>query len=158
MSVVGCDYSASEAFLAVAHEGNVINFSKFKLKGDLASQRLEYFRQLQLEFGDLQSEERCEPILYLEEPWVAQGHFVKAAIMLARNAAVIEIAAITMGYAVIPVHVSTWRKGVYGHGKPQDPKGTAREWVLENLRYETRNHNLAEAACISYYGGHQGQS
>lgn len=157
MPVVGCDYSASEAFLVVEKDERVINFSKTKLGGDLAEQRLDYFQALQSEFKTLQIEDRCDPILYMEEPWVAQGHFVNAAIKLARNAAYIELAAITQGYQVIHVHVGTWRKGVYGNGKPQDPKGTAKAWCLYSLGYDTKNHNLAEAACISYYGGRQSQ-
>lgn len=158
MSVVGCDYSASEAFLAIEYDGRIINSSKHKLKGDLSEQRLAYFQELQSEFKTLQLEERCEPVLYIEEPWTNGLKFPQASIKLARNQAYIELAAITMGYKVVLVHVMTWRKGVYGNGKPQDPKGTAIAWCLYNLGYETKNHNLAEAACISYFGGKDSQS
>jgi hypothetical protein len=150
--VVGCDYSASEAFLAVVKDERVAHTVKLKLAGDLEEQRLRYFLNLQYTFASLRDEKICETTLYIEEPWIAGGHFPQAGLKLARNAAYIELAAITMGYRVIHVHVMTWRKGVYGHGKPQNPKGTATEWCLYNLGYETKNHNLAEAACISYYG------
>ena len=157
MNVVGCDYSASEAFLAVTHDESVVHSSKWKLGGDLSQQRHNYFQELQMAFDALHIDKICEPILYMEEPWINGMKFPQAGIKLARNSAYIELAAITMGYTVVHVHVMTWRKGVYGNGKPQDPKGTAKAFCLYNLGFETKNHNIAEAACISYYGSKQGQ-
>lgn len=151
MAVIGCDYSASEAFFAIVNNEEVQLHEKIKLLGDLEKQKAEYFGKLKNFFH--KSWDANDGTLYMEEPWVAQGHFVNAAIKLARNAAWIEMAASVSGYKVVKVHVSTWRKGVYGNGKPQDPKGTATAWCLYNLGFETKNHNFAEAACISYFGG-----
>lgn len=152
MISIGCDYSASECFLAVSDGEKVLHTFKIRLEGDLSQQRHEYFVRVQQIFMSILKNYNINKVLWLEEPWVSGSHFPQAAIKLARNAAYIELAAIECGIDVRHIHISTWRKGIYGHGKPQDPKGTAKAWVLYNLGYETKNHNLAEAACIAVYG------
>lgn len=153
MPSIGCDYSASECFLAISSKERVLHTFKLKLAGDLSEQRRNYFYSIQKVLQTILEEfPDCKRELYIEEPWVAGMHFPQAAIKLARNCAYIELAALESNMEVRFVHISTWRKGVYGNGKPQNPKGTAIAWVLYNLGYETKNHNLAEAACIGYYG------
>lgn len=157
MLCVGADYSAQEAFLALSDGETVQHTFKLKLAGDLSEQRRDYLDLLARTFSACLKLE-IKPILFMEQPWIAGAHFPQAGLKLARNAAYIEVSALAVGMDVRFVHVSTWRKAVYGNGKPQDPKGTAVSWVLYNLGFETKNHNLAEAACIATYGAkHAGE-
>lgn len=155
MPSIGCDYSSQDAHIAVSDGETVLHFVKVHLAGDLSEQHSEYFHRLIATFETLIEEFKCEPILWIEEAWVNGFRFPQAALKLARNAAVIELSAAEAKMEVRRVHISTWRKEIFGNGKPQDPKGTAKAWVLYNLGYETKDDNKADAACISVFGTRQ---
>jgi Holliday junction resolvasome RuvABC endonuclease subunit len=158
MPSIGVDYSAQEAYLALtdAYSEKVLHTVKLKLAGDLPEQRRAYLDNLTRMFASLIENFELNMVLWVEQPWVAGNHFPNTALKLVRNATYIEVAALAAGLDVRFVHVSTWRKAVFGNGKPQDPKGTAVAWVLYNLGFETKNHNSAEAACIGFYGDKYG--
>lgn len=155
MPTIGCDYSGTVAYFAVSNGERVLHTAKVKLEGDLASQRRNYLDMLTKILDSMKYGYSCQEIMYLEQPWVAGNHFPQTAIKLARNAAYIEVAGLAAGLDVRTVHISSWRKEIYGNGKPTNAKGTAIEWVLYNLGYETKDHNYAEAACIAVFGERQ---
>lgn len=152
MPSIGVDYAVQDAHIAVSDGERVLHYTKVHLAGDLSEQHSSYFHNLQSTFQTLMEEFKCPPILWIEEAWVNGMRFPQTAIKLAKNTAVIELAAAECGMEVRRVHISTWRKAIFGNGKPQDPKGTAKAWVLYNLGFETKDDNKADAACISVYG------
>lgn len=47
---------------------------------------------------------------------------------------------------------STWRKGVYGKGRPLDPKMMAIEYFMNKTGMVPKNHDMAESFLIAAYG------
>lgn len=152
MATIGCDYSAKEAYFSIVEDEKVLQTAKVVLKGDLSEQRRDYLDALTKVLNSFTQNCQINDELFIEQPWVAGSRFPMTAIQLARNCAYIEVAALAAGFDVRFVHISTWRKAIYGNGKPTDTKGTAIAWVLYNLGFETKNHNYAEASCIAQYG------
>lgn len=50
------------------------------------------------------------------------------------------------------VEPATWRKAVYGNGRPQDPKTTAIHYYIAATGVVPETHDEAEAYCIARYG------
>lgn len=98
--------------------------------------------------------ESIHPELWIEEQFPA-GRNIRAGQKLVRIQAFIEIAALDAGVEPCFVHPGTWRKLVYGNGRPDDPKERARQVAKEILGFEARHkneHNICEGMLIGYYG------
>lgn len=104
--------------------------------------------------------------LWIEGSWVNGSRYPRSGLMMARTASTVESIALRAGLNPHFVHPLTWRKGVYGNGRPANPKTAALKFVKETLHYDLPvmgssgrgsklDHNYAEAIAIACYGGMQ---
>lgn len=93
------------------------------------------------------------PEVIIEEPWINGQVFPRSAVLLTRMATFIEIACLDTNYVPVYVHPLTWRKKVYGSGRPKgDIKKLAMGWVMSEYDFTPQDHNYAEAILIASYG------
>jgi Holliday junction resolvasome RuvABC endonuclease subunit len=146
---LGSDYSGSHIYLGVITEHSVVSVADVDIthpKSGIDALR-STFKDYNLRWGIDK--------IWAEEAWVNGMRFPKSGIMLSRTSAFIEIAALDTDLQVEFVHPSTWRKTVYGHAKPANPKDVARAYVKQLFDYEIKlkkDHNTAEAILLALYG------
>lgn len=156
---VGIDYSASQVFFAVFRDDQVLFHTEFELP--LSSSRDAkwlYFLDLKNAFEKAHWAFNIDRKVYIEEPWVRWNKRPLSGLQLMRTATYLEIAALQAYCEPVFVNPGTWRKAVYGTGRPDDAKELARRTVLDRFGFETKfkyQHNICEAILIAYYGNLQ---
>ncbi len=146
---IGADFSASAVYLAAVTGQKLMAQNELKLMDSPWSFR-NNVREWLLQFptGSIY------PELWIEEQFPSARN-IKVGQKLVRVQAFIEIAALDAGVEPCFVHPLTWRKLVYGNGRPDDPKERARSVAKEILGFEARHkiqHNICEGMLIAYYG------
>lgn len=146
----GVDYSSRVVYLALMIEEEI----KATLILNIEKEPFDAFLKL-AEWLRLKGKEHNVDYIYIEQPWVNGKVFPKSGLMLARTAAVVEIASYAADLWPRFVHPLAWRKKVYGNVKPKDRKEYAREFTRSNFGFDTKykqDHNISEAVCIARYG------
>lgn len=155
---LGVDYNSGTISLSCVNDPKVLATASLDIT-NLALSIPVVKRLLQALLGEFTLDNK----IWIEQPWVNGKQFPRSGLMMARTAAIIEVIATEIGIEVNFVHPLTWRKELYGNGRPKDPKNTAVKYVEEHFQYKVPtlgktarsqkpDHNLAEAICIAAYG------
>lgn len=150
-SSLGADYSGSAAYLGCVSQGVTLAYKEFRMLDSPYTFR----HAIQDWLAEISVTHNTWPEFWIEQPFVAGGRFPQVALQLVRTAAFLEAAAQDAGIEPCFVHPLTWRKRVYGNGRPDDTKQRARDGAKELLGFESRyknQHNQAEGLLIAYYG------
>jgi hypothetical protein len=145
----GVDFSASAAYLAAVTGKKLAASIEIKVMDSPFSFR-NTVRDWLLNFP----QGSFFPELWIEEQFPA-GRNIRAGQKLVRVQAFLEIAALDAGIEPCFVHPGTWRKLIYGNGRPDDPKERARQVAKKILGFEARHkveHNICEGMLIGFYG------
>lgn len=152
-AVLGADYSAGAAYIALVRGKVVLHTATLHVDKDPKS----FFFLLVNWLRAIDEEFDVNPDFYLEMPWVRNDNYPHAGVAMMRTATFIEIACYEVGFTPVLASPGTWRKAVYGNGRPKgDLKELARETVREKFGFETKfknQHNICEAILIAHYGG-----
>ena len=157
MTSVGADYSSKAVYLASVSDKIVLRTSTIEIQNN----NIELFlRELEDELRNFHWMHNNKYI-WIEQPWVETLLRPMSGLQLARMATYIEVVAIRMA-RLIPqfVHPGTWRKEIYGNGRPKDAKELARQFVDDKFNFKTKykyEHNICEAILISHYGNLQAE-
>jgi len=146
---LGSDYSGSKVFLGLLSDNHVVG--TVEIDTTFPKKGVDMLRSIFKEWVDDWNLDK----LWAEEAWVNGQRFPKSGMMLSRTAAFLEIAALDSGIHVEFIHPMTWRRTVYGHAKPANPKEAARTYVKELFGWETKfkkDHNTCEAILLAHYG------
>ena len=158
MTTIGCDYSSSTLYLACLNNLKVHAIASLNIE-DLCHS-LDPLKAL-LHSYHFEYESKRE--IYIEQPWVNGIRYPRSGLMMMRSATILEVVTIESGLKPVFVHPLTWRKLLFGNGRPSDPKATAVNWVKENCHYDVpvfgktgkghrADHNFAEAIAIAHFG------
>jgi hypothetical protein len=148
---IGVDYSGSVAYLGVVKNDRVLATSTINL-GDSP---YTFFHTIKAWLKTIYEEHDTNPELWIEQPFVVGTRFPQVALKLVRTATILELAALEAGIEPCFVHPGTWRKKVYGNGRPDDLKQRARDTAKKLFSFETKyknQHNICEGLLIAHYG------
>lgn len=151
MSSIGVDFSGSAAYLGVV-KGHTVQAT---VSIRLMDSPYTFFHTIQNWLKTVHEEFATEPKLWIEQPFVAGSRFPQVALQMVRTATILEIAALEADLEPCFVHPNTWRKKVYGHGRPDDLKERARNTARDVFGFDTKHkidHNICEAILIAHYG------
>lgn len=148
----GLDYSTKALNLAIVDGASLLDCWEDALGLDVANQIVTMTQTCRhlLEF-DVET-------VYCEELWFGGGSKNGKAVSnvntlsLHRTATRFETVATALGLKVHFVHVASWRKIVFGHGRPAEPKGASLGFVENTYGYKTTNHNMTDSICLAHYG------
>lgn len=160
---IGCDYNAHGFSIGVTKGPKVLQCGTINLNEDDVKTSFDLLvKYLQ----SLQYHHLASLNVYVEKPWMrsVQGKRGDTGLFTMRSATILELAVYQANMNPVFVYPQTWRKVVYGHGRPEDTKLAAIEYVQEELQFDLPvmgktgrgnkpDHNIAEAICISIYGG-----
>lgn len=152
MISAGADYNSASACLAVLKDKKVqYCFTSHDMdKGDH-----DFLWQALKSTMESMKQEYGITHIYLEDNFVSSRQRIYSGLQLTRMSAYIETAAFAVDIIPVMVMAQSWRKVVYGQGRPQDKKELARFFVKNEFGYETRfkyEHNMCEAICLAHYG------
>lgn len=162
-AAAGFDYSGKIAYYAVVDKVSVKTSGSLEMPSTAdPTELLGFFNKLEDLIETLDDEYHL-PYIWIEQPWVNGMKFPKSGMMLMRMATFLEIAALEATTPPVTVHPGTWRKKVFGNGRPADTKKAALAYCENVLEYEVptfgktarakaKDHNFADAACIAQYG------
>lgn len=148
-ATLGSDYNSSTVYLGLLKDKKVLAATSIDMTHP--GRGMNMLRQMLHTY----SEEYDVDKIWAEAAWVRASRFPKSGLMLSRTAAFIEVAAYDVGIMVEFVNPMTWRKAIYGHAHPANPKEVARAFVKEKFGFETRfknQHDLCESILIAHYG------
>lgn len=159
---VGFDYSSKTFYWAVTQYDQVLNHGRQDMPLEPEPNKLLKFYQDTKSLICALSAEYDLIYTWIEQPFV-NSRSPKAGQMLMRTATYLEIASLEALLTPVTVHPGTWRKKVFGNGRPSDTKATAIKYCADKLSYEpptlgktarakNLDHNFADAACIAHYG------
>ena len=152
-AVLGADYSASAAYVALVSGNSVLTTATLHVDKDPRG----FWLLLKQWLAAIDEEYGPDYHFYIEMPWVRNDHYPHAGVAMMRTATFIEIACYELGFTPILVSPGTWRKAVYGNGHPkEDLKELARRTAEEKFNFPTKyknQHNICEAILIAHYGG-----
>lgn len=161
MNAIGIDYAARSVYVATVGETTVKGVDSLTLPNEPSiEEKIEFLRQLKELLTNHNAWYDTQRTVYLETAWVNVAVNAFTGIQMTRMASYIEVAALECGLWPQFVMPQTWRKAVYGHGKPKDRKEFSRLFVLEQFGYDTKKkkeHNTTESICLAYYGILQGE-
>lgn len=149
-AIVGVDYAGAAAYLACTQDREVLASQELRIGDRLYS----FFHDLQDTLLLWKAEYNLIPELWIEDQ-MPVGRNIGAGQQLAAMKRTLELAGLEVDLEPCFVHPGTWRKLVYGNGRPYDPKEHAREMAKEIFGYEARHknqHNICEGMLISRYG------
>lgn len=149
-AVIGVDYSGSAAYLAVIRNRELLAQRELKIGDRLYS----FFHDLQGCLDEWKNTFQCAPELWIEQQ-MPIGRNIGAGQKLSAMERTLELAALEVDLEPCFIHPGTWRKRVYGHGAPHDPKEHARTMAKGLFGFEVRHknqHNICEGMMIAYYG------
>lgn len=151
---VGFDYSSSAAYFGIVSDNKVLAYGKIAVKDYHDTvECYNLFLMLKDLFRGMINMHQIDPDVFIEQPWINGKVFPRSAVLLTRMATYIEIAALSVGLHPIFVHPLTWRKKIYGNGRPKgDVKKLALATVDKEFNFIPKDHNYAEAILISQYG------
>lgn len=156
MSNIGIDYAARSVYVAALDTDKVLKTSSIHLPKDPnISEKLAFLQSLRNTFADYYNSYAAQRTVYLETPWVNAKVNAFTGVQMAKMSTYIEVILLECGMWPEYVMPATWRKVVYGNGRPDKRKELSRKFVLEKFGFETKHksdHNIAEAICIAYYG------
>lgn len=156
-AAIGVDYSGSAAYLGVVKGDKVLATCTIKL----ADSPHTFFHVIQDWLKTIHEEHNTLPELWIEDYWINGKVFPKTGQIMARTATILEIAALEASIEPCFVHPGTWRKWVYGNGRPDDLKERARRVAKELFGFDSKfknQHNMCEALLIAHYGSTHEQS
>ena len=158
---IGCDYSGKVISLAVVEGSKVKAIANLQVGEDLRTS----YQLLKDYFRNAYDEYSCCYEVIIEKPWMRQVSGVRGdtGLFTMRTATILELAVTECNMVPVFVYPQTWRKGVYGNGRPKDTKVAAIDFVQEEIGYtlpvmgktgrgSKSDHNIAEAILLAYYG------
>lgn len=151
---IGADYSATQVWLAVLDDKKVVHAFGSADVGLEESEYEFFWQSLKAVLASISSNFECQ-WLYLERPFVNNQHRSYSGLQMMRMCTYIETAAYACDITTTLVNPQSWRKVVFGNGRPDDRKELARFHVAHEFGYETtlkKDHNICEAICIAEYG------
>lgn len=151
-AVIAVDYSGSAAYLACTRNRALLAQKELKIGDRLYSFFHDVQEWLNTVKRDIGNELQAE--LWIERQ-MPIGRNIKAGQQLSAMERTLELAALEVDLEPCFIHPGTWRKLVYGHGTPHDPKEHARTMAKEIFGFEVKfknQHNICEAMMISRYG------
>lgn len=152
---IGADLSSTTLYLAVVENTKVLATAKLQIT-DLASD-FNWVRNILRCYRD----EYDVWQIHIEAPFVNGAVFPKSGMMLMRSATILECAAVDTNMESIFLHPLTWRKLVYGNGRPKDTKAAALEYLAQHFDFQLPttkpkggipDHNVAESILIAHAG------
>lgn len=148
---IGVDYSGSAAYLGHVAGRTVLSTASITVMDSPYS----FFHTIQDTLRAWKIASPTLPELWIEAPWIQGNRFPQVALQLVRTCTILELAALECDLEPCFVQPAAWRKRVYGHGRPDDPKQRARDVAKELLGFETKfknQHNICEGLMLAFYG------
>lgn len=149
-SSIGVDYSASAVYLGVVNKDTVLVSEELRMSDNPWGfyQNLIAFLQT---FSELHE---SSPELWIEDQMPIPRN-IGGGQKLYRMRTFLELAAMQANLEPCFIHPGTWRKAIYGNGRPEDLKETSRRVAKEIYGFETKfknQHNQCEGILIGRYG------
>lgn len=149
-TTLGSDYSGSHIYLGLLYDNKKVA-TTVDIDMTYPKRGADVIREL---LNDWYSNYGVNKI-WAEEAWVNGMRFPKSGMQLSRMSGFLELIALDSGYKIEFVHPMTWRKTVYGHARPPNPKNIAMTYVKNLFDWQPKfkkDHNLAESILLAHYG------
>lgn len=149
-AVIGVDYAGNAAYLGAVQGTRILGTCALKINDN----PYVFFHTLINWLRSMVEEHNLSPELWIEDQFPS-GRNIRAGQKLERMKTIVELAGFEAGMVPCFVNPGTWRKKIYGHGRPEDQKERARSVAYFLLDYETKHkveHNMCEALLIAHYG------